>query len=187
MADTHSTTQKTPEDHPIGASAPDPATPEDQHLIIRMEGDCFVEYFGTRAMLEAEGIIPKDTDWPQGYHERRWKDGRFDYWLRRERPKGAKGPRRQFIDCDWWCLRWELPNKPSWVDLNIKNKEEELRAFIYRNSVEGRAKRNAAFVRYLKACDDAKFQAFKAAIPGLVARKRGRRSKSADQPQGAKA
>lgn len=181
MATTHSTIPKIPEDNLIGASAPDdPATPQDQHLIVRTLADMHAEYIGTRAMLEAEGILPKDTDWPQEDSVLHWRNGRFNYFLSRTRPAGAKGPRRQFLDCDWWSLRWELPNRLSHFDCEIKRKEKELRDYIFQHTVEGHTKWLAEFDRYLKATKDAKFQAFKAAIPGLVKSKRGHRFKSAD-------
>ena len=92
----------------IGATAPS----DDIIVILNPYNLDFSELLGTRAMLEAERIIPKGTDWPQGYDDLRWQAGQFDYWLRRRRPPGAKGPRKQFIDCDWFCLRWELTILP---------------------------------------------------------------------------
>ncbi len=38
----------------------------------------FTEFLGTRATLEAEGVIPGGTDWPQGYDNLRWQAGQFD-------------------------------------------------------------------------------------------------------------
>jgi len=57
----------------------------------------YCEYFGTRAMLEAEGILPENINWPEGFDGNRWDDGRFKYWLRRVRPEGIKGPKKAFL------------------------------------------------------------------------------------------
>lgn len=139
------------------------------------------EFHGTRAMIEGEGIIPAKTEWPQGYDNLYWQAGQFNYWLRRERPPGAKGSRRQFIDCDWWFLRWELTEQPSYAAREIKRKTKELSDAIYRQSAIGRAENDEHWSRYWKAKEDDGFQAFKALIPGLVPPKRGRRAKSAER------
>lgn len=166
----------------LGASAPD-----DLIVIINPYRLDFAEFLGTRSMLEAEGVIPKGTDWPQGYDDRRWQAGQFDYWLSRQRPPGAKGPRKQFIDCDWFCLRQDLTHRPSHAQCEIARKAQELKDTIYRRSPQGEAEWSAQWSRYWETAKDAAFQAFKATIPGLVAPKRGRRPKSSDQPQGATA
>ena len=55
----------------------------------------FWEYFGTRAQLEAEGVIPSGMEWPAtGAKEVGWKEGRLKFGLRRIRPEGLKGPMR---------------------------------------------------------------------------------------------
>ena len=167
----------------LGASAPS----DDLIVIINPYNLDFAEFLGTRAMLEAEGIIPKGTDWPQGYDDLRWRAGQFDYWLSRRRPPGAKGPRKQFIDCDWFFLPWELTNRPSDAQREIARKAQELKDAIYRRSPQGEAEWSAQWNRYWATTKDAKFQAFKATIPGLVQPKRGRPCKSGAQAQGATA
>lgn len=137
--------------------------------------DCdFSKFVGSRAMLEAEGIIPDGTKWPDGYDDLYWQSGQFDYWLRRQRPEGAKGPRRIFADVDWWCLRWELTNAPSPAERAIMRKTQALNDEIYRHSAKGREEWAKNFGRYLETTKDDRFQAFKALIPGLVRPKRGR-------------
>lgn len=44
-----------------------------------------VEYQGTRATLEAEGVIPADADWPEGFNDLHWEDDQYRYWLCCER------------------------------------------------------------------------------------------------------
>lgn len=144
------------------------------------------EFQGTRAMLEAEGIIPANIKWPEGYDGLRWDEGKFEYWMRRERPEGAKGPRKLFIDVDWWCLRQQVIDE-SFVDFELKRKTKELAEYAYHHSAKGLAESNRRYASYTAACSDEKFQAFKASIPGLVQPKRERRSKSGRQSQGAAA
>ncbi|MDQ7978715.1 hypothetical protein QYH69_15800 [Paraburkholderia sp. SARCC-3016] len=66
----------------------------------------YCEYVGTRAEIESEGIIQSDVKWPIGFRKATWTFGRFSFYLIRRRPKGVKGPRRDFEECDRWCLRW---------------------------------------------------------------------------------
>lgn len=147
----------------------------------------FSEFVGSRAMLEAEGVIPDGTKWPEGYDDLRWQAGKLDFWLRRQPPEGAKGPRRDFADCDWWCLRQELTNAPSQAERNIMLKAQALADEIYRQSAKGQAEWSKNWNRYWETTKDEKFQAFKALIPGLIRPKRGRRPKNAEQSQGASA
>lgn len=152
-------------------------------IVIKPYNIDIVEFLGTRAMLEAEGILPEDTEIPTGYDDLRWQAGQFDFWLYRKRPPGAQGPRKQFAECDWFCLRWELTDQLSPAEKVIARKERELKEAIYNNSAEGEAKRRAMLERCCIARQDKKYLAFMATIPGLVAPKRGRRSKCSDQPQ----
>lgn len=153
--------------------------PEDLIVIIDLGGLDITEYHGTKTMLESEGIIPEGFEWPEGYNNVRWKDDQFEYWLRRQRPEGAKGSRKQFADVDWFQLRWDL------IDTNpfsreLARKAKELKDLIYRNSQEGFAESEARWARYWKAQDDKQFQAFKAKIPCLATTGRGRKSSQAN-------
>ncbi|MDB5774777.1 MAG: hypothetical protein JWP38_910 [Herbaspirillum sp.] len=143
-----------------------------------------VEYRGTSAMLEDEGIIPANFKWPIGYGEFRWASGKFKYWLRRKRPEGAKGPRKDFFDCDYWHLRCAPVVMPDSAQSCIANKAKDLADAIYWQSPKGRAEWYLECDRCRKALKDEKYQAFKALIPGLAAPKRGRPSKTITQ-QGA--
>ena len=131
-------------------------------------------------MLEAEGIMPEATMWPEGYNDLRWQDGTFDYWLRRQRPEGAKGPRKQFIDCDWWCLRWKLSNQPSHAERAIAHQSKALKDEIYRHSAKGQAEWDRQWKCYREAERGERFQAFKALIPGVIRPKRGRKPKEVE-------
>lgn len=142
------------------------------------------EYQGTRAALEAEGVIPAGTKWPEGFNTRSWNDDKFSYWLHRERPKGVNGPRKQFLDIDWWMFRCDPLNVKSVNARIVECKAKELADTIYRCSPQGEAAWFAQWDRYQQSTKDVAFQAFKALIPGLIQPKRGRRTKSAEQSQG---
>ena len=77
---------------------PNTILPPDELIVEIQETLGFAEYHGSRALLEAEGVIPAGTQWPQGYDEVRWRAGPMDYQLYRQRPAGAKGPRTQFAN-----------------------------------------------------------------------------------------
>lgn len=152
-------------------------------IIVHTPYTYITEYQGTRAALEAEGVIPSGTKWPKDFDYQRWQDDKFFYSLRRLRPEGVKGPRKQFLDIDWWMFRWEpLSVKPANVR-ELERKTKELTDFIHRNSAEGAAENMKQYECYLEAQKDEKFQAFKASIPGMIRLKHERRTKSAKQSQ----
>lgn len=160
---------------PQSASAPIITPPEILICINQRLG--FTDFFGSRAMLEAEGLIPHGTEWPDAFDSREWKAGQFRYWLRRIRPEGAKGARNDFIDIDWWFVRLDLINEMSHRDRLIVLKKKELEREILANSPEGEMQRKRAS----RAAADEKFQAFKALIPGLIEPRRTRRPKTVEQ------
>lgn len=137
------------------------------------------EYQGTRAALEAEGVIPPGIKWPESFDELKWEDERLHFWLRRERPEGVRGPRKQFLDVDWWMVRFEPLKTESFETRIVKRKEKELADTIYNHSSKGQAERSKHWACYWEAERDEKFQAFKAAIPGITRPKRGRKPKEA--------
>jgi len=141
-------------------------------LIVLMLQDNLFEYQGTRKALEAEGLIPAETVWPDGFESMPWQAGANNFWLRRERPKGVNGPRRSFLEVDWWMLRINPVNSKSWEQVAIERKANELREAIHRASAEGRAERLARFESYCKASHDTAFKSFMARIPGIDGKKR---------------
>lgn len=145
------------------------------------------EYQGTRAALEAEGVIPAGAKWPDGFDDLRWEDHQFHYWLRRERPEGLKGPRKLFLDVDWWMFRCMPIQAKNPGDRYIERKKNELSAAIFRQSAKGQDEMYQRLERLEKARKDVKFQAFKTAIPGINHPKRGRRPKNTEKSQGAAA
>lgn len=124
-------------------------------------------YIGTRAQLEAERIVLATTEWPEGFEVVRWIAGDNEFWLRRDRPEGAKGPRRDFLKCDNWRLGILRRNHDPFAH-QIMRKAEELRKMIHHDSRAGRAASRKFWAALQAAMDDQKFQAFKALVPGLV-------------------
>lgn len=138
----------------------------------------FWEYKGTRAQLEAEGVIPSGAQWPQGKRLLFWSQGGLCFWLQRARPEGTKGPMSVWASGDWWRLRCRTSNDINCADWRIKQKARELAQAIYDQSPQGKSEWHERFSRYWAAHSDAAFQAFKATL--LPQRKKLGRSKPND-------
>ncbi|WP_123863476.1 hypothetical protein [Burkholderia plantarii] len=146
------------------------------------------DYVGTRAQLEAEGLIPMGTVWPDGFRAGpRWEANGLQFKLNRRRPEGVKGPRREFIDCDNWCLRIEVLGSNAFTDA-VARKTRELHELLNCSKPESAEVRKARHVRcelYGAAVRDEQFQAFKRLVPCLVPppRKRRRPAAAANRSQ----
>ena len=55
------------------------ATPAEMTICLGKYG--ITEFQGTRAILDAEGIVPANIKWPEGYDDLRWDEGKFEYWI----------------------------------------------------------------------------------------------------------
>lgn len=144
-----------------------------QEMIVRLQpehGYCWYE--GTRAQLEAEGLIPESLQWPKGYTRRHWNSGMFQFLLFRKRAPGLKGRHR---DGDWWALRWRHQDHSHVRTLQIRLRLQELEEMTRRCSPEGEAEVWQRLSRCEAADRDARFQAFKALVPGLLQPPRPRR------------
>lgn len=170
--------------HPRAASAHPAATPTttpERELKVGIYTASFGywEFKGSRAQLEAEGVIPPGTEWPQGKRVLYWNQGRLRFWLGRARPDGVKGPMSVWASGDWWFVRCDIPddiaNPGGW---RIQQKARELAQEIHAQTPAGRREWNERFSRYWAAHSDAAFQAFKAAL--LPGRKKPGRSKPND-------
>lgn len=151
-------------------------------LIVWMPFDGLAEYRGTRAAIEAEGLIPGTTRWPNGFDSLHWEDGEYSYWLRRQRPEGVKGPRNKLLDMDYWAFRFTPLRGKCFADLNLERKARELAELIQKRSRSGQAEIQAAFDRWLEAERDVRFQAIKNRIPGVTRQKRKQPEKEKDPP-----
>ncbi len=132
----------------------------------------FWECQGTRAQLEAEGVIPNGTDWLKS--DIQWVSENFRYWLWRTRPSGIKGTIKQSAEWDWWTLRCSLNDGVPYELRRIEKKKKMLKDEIYRYSPQGQAEWTANYMRAMEAEKDQDFQKFKALIPGCIRKKRGR-------------
>lgn len=141
----------------------------DLTIVIRPYDQHYCKYIGTRMQLEAEGIIPSGTKWPDGFREIGWRANDLYFSLRRRRPDGVKGPRRSFFDCDNWCLRIEPENHAeSRRDYLIAAKAKELHSLIRMGSDECRTALYRSHSAFVAARNDRGFQAFMALIPALA-------------------
>lgn len=155
--------------HPRAASAHPAATPtttpeSELKVYISTRSFGFWEYEGTRAQLEAEGVIPPSTEWPQGKQPLFWNQGGLRFWLQRARPEGTKGPMSVWASGDWWRLRCDSPNEFHCADWRIKQKARELAQEIHAQTPQGKSQWHSQFSRYLAARKDAAFQHFKATV-----------------------
>lgn len=149
-------------------------TDQDELTIVLDERMHIAEYIGSRRAIEAEGLIPPDAKWPARLDAFSYQAHGCYFSLRRERPKGAKGPRRDFYEVDNWRLRIN-PQGVDWISMEIERKAKDLADTIRRNTQEWRNESNLLWKRLCASREDSKFQAFKALIPGLVEPPRVRR------------
>lgn len=129
-------------------------------VVIRPYKLDFWEYHGTRAQLEAEGVIPANTEWPERSQSLYWDDGRLRWSLCRTRPEGLKGPMKLWTSGDWWNLRCDRLNLDH-ATQRILTKRRELAKELYRQSAAGQREWDLSWSRYWEAHQDKAFQAFK--------------------------
>lgn len=165
---------------PAELTTPAHELPAERELIIDVRRDDWVQYEGTAAQLIAEGVIPEGFEWPRAAADKRWDANGLDYWFRRTRPEGHKGPMKSWLEVDNWVIRIQVTGRDvHWCNRRaIERKAEELRDEIYRQSPAGRHAWNASCGAYWKAHEDKAFQAFKSIL--VPERKRpGRKPKGA--------
>jgi hypothetical protein len=160
-------------------TAHDSQTEREMTINLRPYGWRRWEFEGTRAQLEAEGVIPTGTEWPAtGARWVEWKGGPLKFHLRRSRPPGLKGPMRLWVNGDWWCLHCDLIKEPDMRQQRLIDAQQETDRAAYEASPAGRRAFEAHLRRYWTAQEDKRFQSFKVLIPGLVPPPRGRRPKA---------
>ncbi len=169
-------------------AAPTPTDPAPE-LRIEIWPDDWAQYTGTAAQLQAEGLIPDGFEWPKAAADQCWEAHGFDYWLRRTRPDGHKGPMRSWLEVDNWLLRVSVTGRDyHWrTRKGLERKAEALRAEYHRHTAAGAREWDAAWRSYWQTVEDKRFQAFKNLVPGLVPPKRGRKPKTPTVAQGAAA
>jgi len=128
-------------------------------LIVEIVPRQSVEWIGTKAQLLDEGLVPADIIWP--YRDRwvGWNTPTLECWLRRTKPLGMKGPKRLWLEVDWWALRQTLLSdrgKGHWPAA-IYEKRCELQQLIWSQSEAGQMSAR----QWYKARADERFQSFK--------------------------
>lgn len=157
-------------------SATEQSAERELKVYIQPHGLNYWEIEGSRAQLEAEGIeFPAGVTWPEGAGQYYWRSGSFRFRLTRALPDGLKGPRRNYPDLDWWCVRCDYNDRLDPDQHAILLKKRELAEAIRLASPDGQREADRAW----KAARDVAFQEFKGRIPGLVRPKRGRTSRVA--------
>ena len=137
-----------------------------------------VSWEGTRSALEADGLIPQGLAWPRKAAHARWRTEEFEFTLRRMRPPHLKGPQRLWIDGDYWTLQRMCLHPRARAFGLVDVKWQELRDAIELQSPESMKR----WRRFAEACEDVRFQAFKALVPGLVPQRRTRRHPKPSSP-----
>ena len=119
------------------------------------------ELLGTRAQLEAEGVIPAATEWPAtGARMVEWTTGRLRFALHRTRPEGLKGPVRLWANGDWWSLRCEPVNAPAIGQQRLIDMQRALDRAVYQQSPAGQREWSEQGRRGEAARRDKAFQTF---------------------------
>ncbi len=127
-------------------------------------------WIGTSAQLVAEGLIPEDFSWPFAAEDVRWEADGFDFWLRRRRPDGFKGPMKAWLEVDNWYVRRSpiSQGRDCLTAAMIHEKRRALADALWRQSPAS----DEQFNRYCKSTQDKRFQAFKSLVPGLGAKRK---------------
>lgn len=143
---------------PIAAQCSDLAASE---LHIEIDARRHVCWTGTRAQLEAEGLSPKECEWPTGRECVSWVVGGLRYRVLRARPNGHKGPYRSWQDADSWRLYCEVSNMPTrYEDARLWHAERAVVQERFRSSAAGTAQAHRSMAAY----NDDAFRSFLAAV-----------------------
>jgi hypothetical protein len=88
-----------------GATMTSPSSSRDDGALhVTITSDGHIEWRGSRAILEASGLIPPNFNWPRRIDYAHWHTGGFDFMLRRCRPDGLMGPMRRWMKHDYWFV-----------------------------------------------------------------------------------
>ena len=120
-------------------------------------------YFeGTRAQLEAEGLVPPGLEWPARAYRTFWQDEGFFCLLCRQRPAGMKGPMKAWIEGDNWVLS-RRPTQHGLVQSSVMQRNK-VDGESYNQSSSGRIRPSAVREAQCRAADDEAYQRFKALL-----------------------
>lgn len=134
-------------------------------IIVCTPYHCIAEYQGTRAALEAEGVIPTETKWPDtGFDRVHWSDDVIEYTLFRDRPDGATGAKKLFVDVDWWRFGFSPIRQKPYQQVDIEQKKKALEDAIFRQTTEGMHLIQKLFHDYHQSEKDAAYQKFRGCL-----------------------
>lgn len=135
-------------------------------LLITIWPDELARYTGSRAQLEAEGLIPPDFKLPEGKEWVYWSADGYDYQLRRVRPEGFKGPQRAWLGVDNWIVDVRVTGRDLQWRKNraIERKVEDLKDAIHRQSKAGWEEGRLRLEAFCETLGDKAFQRFKAIV-----------------------
>lgn len=142
---------------------PNPVLPSPKpELVIDIYPRGYDSWTGTSAQLIDEGLVPEGFKWPVGRGSRYWEAGGLDFWLRRCRPEGHKGPMSSWLEIDYWYLRRTLTSqgKDGFAAARLHEKRLALAEELWRNTPAYREQ----WSRYWVAYKDEAFQRLKALI-----------------------
>jgi hypothetical protein len=130
----------------------------EMEIVIEIGGA--VCYVGTKAQMQAEGIVSPNVVWPDttdSYVE--WQSGRNLFRLRRAQPKGSKSREWKSCPADWWRLSIDFAGRIGERQSQLEIRQAAIdRAFAAVRPDRLRVK--------AARCDDA-FQSFKRKALGL--------------------
>jgi len=123
----------------------------------------YLRFKGTRAQIEAEGLIPAGTEYPRDDDVVSWERGEVEFRLRHGRPDDAKGHRRAWAGADCWCVDVNVPAHDWrwWQRRRVQEKVDALHAEIYRQTADGAKAERLLFRRWCAARSDNAYQAFR--------------------------
>lgn len=123
-------------------------------------------YIGTRKQLEAEGIIPADFAWLDGFRRYEWESNGIFFKLHRARPPVSKGSWERYFDSDSWVLSMHADRRR--YDVEAMRLAREVERLIYQRSKAWRRECDEHFWRIENAHQDEAFQRFKSLLPCLA-------------------
>lgn len=132
--------------------------------------DSYVAYHGTHAQLVNEGLIPEGKALPNKDEQIAWRQGAYEFALRRVRPEGHKGPKRSWHALDFWCLEVYSTAHPS---SEVRHRKLLRLAFEVQAKLMQAGQPDRLLALYRQAMDDTAYQAFRRRIPGLMPAPRG--------------
>jgi hypothetical protein len=139
-----------------------PAQLVDDDLCICIYPGSYDDWRGTRAQLQATGLIPSGIEWPSRTGCVRWHADGFCFWLQRYEPDGSIRSTMRRMNEDCWQVRRVKPH-PRYNFLAAARERElidELLVLRFLSTPAG----GALWVKYVKALRDARFQVFKAKV-----------------------